>query len=360
MQKNTQILEILQSFWPRNKAKGLLAQTVLMQEIESGVFGSDAGEKIFQGCWLFAPKENDFYKFRFCFFVHPVVMKSGDFRTNPKSVLGQMYRPFYAISDFMNNSGVGIIYAIALTESGELPLEDIKNRNFAGIEWRFLYFNNGKLVEKNPIGFFGGWEGSRGRAGKGGNRDEITKEKFEQIDEKVLTDLLLNELFYTGFVKGVLKKPVNDPYDVDSFLLSISQKYIFPMEIKEKFAGKNGNEKFFGIDAGRVMMLLRLCLPNDSNSIYLIREVDESARFIGWKYMTFTDLIMTSSWNLQAGGIGMGGQNTQTIRLPYDKFRDFDKTTITEENLKKIGNLPKDIKEIAKQFGSELSARFRN
>ena len=72
------------------------------------------------------------------------------------------------------------------------------------------------------------------------------------------------------------------------------------MEIKEKFAGQSGREKFFGIDAGRIMMLLRLCLPNDSNALYLIKELDEAGSFIGWKFITLRDIIMTASWNPQA------------------------------------------------------------
>ena len=67
---------------------------------------------------------------------------------------------------------------------------------------------------------------------------------------------------------------------------------------------------------------------------------------------------MTSSWNLQAGGPGMGGQSTQTIRLPYEYFKDFIAHEITEDNLRKIGNLPKDVKAIAKQFGAELLIKF--
>ena len=165
-------------------------------------------------------------------------------------------------------------------------------------------------------------------------------------------------MFYAGFLKTVHKKPLNDPYDVDLFLISISQKHIFPMEIKEKFPWASGNDKFFGIDAGRIMMLLRLCLPNDANSVYLIRELDESGKFIGWKYMTLSDIIMTASWNLQAGGPGMGGQSTQTIRLPYKHFKNFTDNDLTEENLKVIGNMPKDIKTIAKHFGEELSEKF--
>ncbi|KJJ85796.1 hypothetical protein OMAG_000350 [Candidatus Omnitrophus magneticus] len=106
------------------------------------------------------------------------------------------------------------------------------------------------------------------------------------------------------------------------------------------------------------MMLLRLCLPNDANAIYLIREMDDNAQFIGWKYVTLSDIVMTSSWNLQAGGIGMGGQNTQTVRLPYEYFRNFDEDVISEEKFIKIGNLSRNIKILARQFYDELTLKF--
>jgi len=358
MDKIPKIVQILEDFWPKNKAKGLLAQTIFSQEIKANKFGSDAGEKIIPGCWLIAPKGEDFYKFRFCFFVHPEVVKTNELTAEIKRHLGEMYRPFYAIAEFMNNGGIGIIYVTIHTKDGLLPFDEIKKRNFENVKWHFFSFENGKFITKNPFGFFEKWEGNRGRASYGHGWESVIKNKIIKLNNEVLTELLLNEMFYVGFVKGTLKKPLNDPYDVDSFLLSISQKHIFPMEIKQKFPGQNRNEKFFGIDAGRIMMLLRLCIPNDANAIYLVREMDETGVFIGWKYITLTDIIMTSSWNLQAGGPGMGGQSTQTIRLPYDYFKEFNENELSEDNLKKTGNLPKDIKEMARRFGTELSKRF--
>ena len=259
----------------------------------------------------------------------------------------------------MNNAGIGVIYAITLTEKGELPIKEIKQKGFESVKWKFFIFENGGFSPKDPIGFFDKWDGTRGRASTGGGWTRETKRKIQKLDRETLTEMALNELIYPGFIKGTLKKPVKDPYDVDAFLISISQKNIFPMEIKEKFPGENNHEKFFGIDAGRVMMLLRLCIPNDSNAIYLIRELDEEGRFIGWKYITLSDIIMASGWNLQAGGPGMGGQQTQTIKLPYEYFKDFNTQEIAEDNLKAIGNLPKDVKSIAKQFSQELEKKFR-
>jgi hypothetical protein len=358
MDMKTEIVEILENFWPKNKAKGLLAQTIFSEEIEDNNFGKDAKEKFLPGCWLIAPKSADSYKFRFCFFVHPKVIKTNEITTEIKELLGEKYRPFYAISEFMNNTGIGIVYVIVHTVDGNLPIDKIKKRNFVGVNWHFFSFESGCFVTRDPFEFFGRWEGNRGRASYGHGWDANVKKKIENLSNEVLIELLLNEMFYVGLVKGTLKKPLNDPYDVDSFLMSLSQKHIFPIEIKEKFPGQNREKQFFGIDAGRIMMLLRLCIPNNSNAVYLIREMNEEGKFKGWKYITLSDIIMTSGWNLMAGGPGMGGQSTQTIILPYDYFKDFNEREISEDNLKKIGDLPKDIKNMAEQFGTELSAKF--
>ena len=46
MQGNSGLVSLLESFWPKNKAKGLLAQTVFHSVINKGLFGADGAEKI--------------------------------------------------------------------------------------------------------------------------------------------------------------------------------------------------------------------------------------------------------------------------------------------------------------------------
>ena len=358
MRDNSNLIELLESLWKSNKAKGLLAQGILFEELEKGTFGTDALDKILTGCWLLSPKQSDYYKFRYCFFIHPKLGKTETKQIEPKEVLGDKFRPFFAVAEFMNSASIGINYVMTSTDDGQIPLDDMKARRFQKLRWKFLCFQNGEFVQRDPFEFFQKWSGTRGRASYGKTWDAGIKERMQNLSGNTLEALLLNELFYTGFIKETLKKPLNDPYDVDSFLLSISQKHILPMEIKEKFPREAKDGKFFGIDAGRIMMLLRLCLPNEANAIYLIRELDERGNFQGWKYITLADIVMTSSWNLQGGGKGMGGQSTQTVRLPYDYFKKFDANEISEDRLKEIGSLPKDAKNVAKQFGNELQSRF--
>jgi hypothetical protein len=45
---------------------------------------------------------------------------------------------------------------------------------------------------------------------------------------------------------------------------------------------------------------------------------------------------LTSGWNLQGGGKGMGGQSTQTIKLPYNEFEPLTEKTFEEDSLKQI------------------------
>ena len=167
MDDTNQIVEILEGIWPRNKAKGLYAQVALCQDIDAGRFGLDASEKFLSGCWFLAPKEADFYKFRFSFFVHPSVRASDEDTISPKEVLGEKYRPFHAIAEFLNNAGIGVIYVTTLTQNGELPLENIMTRNYEAIEWNFDSFQNGKFAPNNSSEFFEEWSGNRGRASRG-------------------------------------------------------------------------------------------------------------------------------------------------------------------------------------------------
>ncbi len=354
-----ELAAVLEGLWPKNKAKGLLAQTVLSGEVERGAFGGDARDKLMPGCWLVSPKEHDFFKFRFAFFVHPSIMRT---ETGPwtdlRSLLGEKYRPFHAVSEFLNSAGIGVIYAVPNTRDGTLPLTEVRNSNFENINWSLYRLSNGEFAEIGSREFFGRWEGERGRPSRGGDWDPGVRQEIRRLDGGILLKLVMNELFYAGFLKGVLRKPLNDPYDVDAFMVSLSQKHILPMEIKEKFPGSNRNERYFGIDAGRIMMLLRLALPNDANALYIVRETDEQGGFRGWKYTTLSEIVMTSSWNLQAGGRGMGGQSTQTVRLPYSQFKTFDRSTLSEDSLKRMGELPREIREMAVRFREELSSKF--
>jgi hypothetical protein len=346
------LVEYLEEHWTENKAKGIMAQLLFKREMKSKY--SRYRRKFFDGCWVLAPREKDFFKFRFCFFVHSRVMKDAPGEdTEPEDIMKEAVEgfKFRRIASFLNRAGLEVIYAIPVGDS-PLPPEDMR--------W-FLYRYSSRrevLQQIDADAFFSQWEG-KGKPGQGKTWNDRLIQDYLGLEEDELVSLVLNDAFYTSFLKGRLRKPVSDPSDVDGFLLSFSSGIVLPLEIKEKFPAGTGNNMFFGIDAGRILMLLRLCLPNDTNALYIIREVGEAEReFRGWKFMPLSEIILTASWNLQRGGKGMGGQETQTIKLPYHGFKNLESSDLSDSSLEDIGNLPQEIRKLAEEFKRVLEGRF--
>ena len=356
--EKSELLSYLEKYWTENKAKGVMAQILFRKEVKDGIY-SEHRRKFFNGCWILAPKREDFFKFRFCFFVHPILLEKTPAGNElvPEDIMGEAEGlKFRMVAGFLTRAGMGVIYAIP-TGKSLLPPE--------GIRW-FLYRYDDRKEKLHMIDvakFFSRWRGS-GRPGHGGKWEERLKKDYLALSEEELMSLLLNEAFYSTFLKGSLKKgglekSVSDPYDVDGFIISYSGGKVFPLEIKEKYPAKDGDSAFFGIDAGRVLMLLRLCLPNDVNAFYVVREVTKAERkFVDWKFMLLSEMVISASWNLQRGGRGMGGQETQTIRLPYNSFKKLEPSVLSEESLKEIGNLPDEVKRMAGEFRVMIEKEF--
>jgi hypothetical protein len=352
-------VDFFETIWKQNKAWGLAAQVQFENEIADGIF-REHSRKLFHGCWLVSPKTIGFHKIRFCVFVHDKLINSPD-EIDPKLLLGEKDRPFYAIAEYMKNAGVGIIYAVPSAVTPEFSFEAFARKDFSSVIWNLFFYEKEKLAKKPDSSLFQYWEGNRGRATFTKKKWEniITRNMLKKMKVDKLRSMLLNELFITGYLRSTMKKPIADLYDVDGFLISLSQKHILPIELKEKFPVLKDRERYFGIDAGRVLMLLRICIPNDSNALYVIRQVSQAGRKLeAWKFMTLSKIIMTSGWNLQEGGIGMGGQSTHTIKLPYDEFEEITAGTFEEDNLQRISDLPKDVKDIATGYKQAVEKRF--
>src|SRR5687767_12045867 len=101
----------LETIWNQNKARGLTAQAKLIAEFENGNFRRHKG-KLFHGCWLLSPKTPEYYRSRFCVFVHGSLEKQLPDELDPLQLLHNDGRPFYAISEYMANAGIGVVYAV--------------------------------------------------------------------------------------------------------------------------------------------------------------------------------------------------------------------------------------------------------
>jgi len=343
----TQALAYLQRFMTGNKARGMVAEQALETEILA--LSDKAQRKILSGGWLLSPKVPQAYRNRYISFVLPEI------HSTPTGLTDAIYQSerragWQTCATFLEAAAIGITVTAPYTDGNSLTSDvDL-------LRWKTFVYQDEHLIETD-VSPFAVWPGGRGRASHGSPWPEDVLARYEQISDEQLTALTLRQAFFYGYIKQALKLPLYDPYDVDAFVVSYAGA-VMPIEIKEKSRTPQGE---FGLDVGRILMMLRLCLATDSNALYLIREVDGGLGrpLIGWKYMALSDIIMMAQWNAQGGGASMTGGGTQTVMMPAEMFRDFDERILSEENLRIISTLSQSIQVRAKDFADTLGQYLR-
>jgi len=342
--KKTKQIEYLQKFFAPRKARGMAGEISFDDYLLSA--DKPLSQKMFAGSWIITPNKSDAINpvnYRIAVFVLPHIFSTKkELDEFIKNLI--LDRGYQALFSNLKKSGVGVIVSGAIGNSSTIP-DDFSWSNF-------VYFDE-KLVPQAENEPFISLTRGRGRANLNHQPwDNDVINRFNAFSEESLLRLTLKQAFYYSYLKVKLKASYIDPYDVDAFLVGFNGN-VFPVEIKEKSRTDKGE---FGIDAGRILMMMRLCITTDSNALYIIREVDnsESRKLIGYKYITFSDMIMNVSWNLQAGGIGMGGSNTQTIMMTGKAFGDFSLDVLKEDWIEKNCSLTTNVKEKAVEFYSSL------
>lgn len=331
----------MQGIMGSNKAMGLVAQADFQTWVQE--IGGNVQRKYFRGCWVMSPKGSTASR-RMCFFIHDKIESKESMQSAIETLIES--RIFHALCSSINRSGLSVFYCI--------PIGEANTRNLDSLNWTIFKYSHEDLVPLDAEQFFTAWPGT-GRVGRGRPWDSYVVHRYRSINLQILESVALNQVFFNSFVKGRMRKPVADPYDVDGFFVSYEGK-IVPIEIKEKFPFEASGVRLLGIDAGRILMLLRISLPLDCNGLYIIREVEDSEerRFVGWKMTTLDSIIMNSNWTLQAGGRGMTGGPTQTVTFPYDTFSNLTIETFSDESLHRISEFSSIIREKAAAFQSEV------
>lgn len=338
----------LQRFLPHNKARGMIAEIGLAHEL--GLVGEPTIEKLIVGGWLLSPRIIHSQNYRYIVFVLPELYLSVE-EIGIAARACELNRGWQTLATYLSQSGFGVIVSAAWSDNRVSPIENL--------HWRNYVYQDERLHPSEGDQPFSLWPGNRGRASIGSTWQMDVLNRFRQADASNLTSLMLRQAFYNSYLKQKLRKPIDDPYDVDGFLVGYAGT-VMPIEIKEKSPTPDGS---FGLDAGRILMLLRLCLATDSNALYLIREVDnsDSRPLVGWRYITLADMVMGCRWNLQAGGIGMGGGNTQTVMMPGSLFGTFTKANLSEDWLAKHRSLGDSVRmriaELAHGLNEYLTSR---
>lgn len=343
MNKSKQI-KYLQKFFAPKKARGMAGEI----SFDDYLMASDQAlsKKMFAGAWIITPNKSDAVNpvnYRIAVFVLPDIFATKNkLDSHIKNLM--LDRGHQALFSSLKRSGIGVIVSGAVGSTDDVPDD---------FQWSSYVYSDEKLVIKPENEPFLSLTRGRGRANLNHQAwDKDVLKRFNDFSEESLLKLTLKQTFYYSYLKVKLKASFIDPYDVDAFLVGFNGN-VFPVEIKEKSRTDKGE---FGIDAGRILMMMRLCITTDSNALYIIREVDnsQSRSIVGYKYITFSDMLMNVSWNLQAGGIGMGGGNTQTIMMTCKAFHDFNLDVLKEEWIDQNCSLTKNVKEKALKFYTSL------
>lgn len=329
-----------------NKALGLLAQF----KFESWVSGQpiSISNKYFSGCWILSPR-NGVPDQRICFFTHDKIVEPDDMESIIQLISSD--RKFHSMCSSLVRAGLGVVYGF--------PVSIDKVTNFDSLNWLLFRYNDESLTLLDADSFFSSWP-RRGRRGRSGPWTDHVNSRYEELDDAGLESLVLNQVFYDSFIKGRYRLTISEPYDVDGFIISYSGE-VFPLEIKEKFPFETNTGLRFGVDVGRILMLLRICLPLNSNAMYLIREVESSEErtFVGWKMTRLDTLLLKSYWQGIGGGRGMTGGATQTITMPYSDYSDIDKNTFSEDTLHQISQMSEVVRNQADIFRQEVERLFK-
>lgn len=337
-----QVIDYLKRFLTHNKARGMVAEMSLENEV--GIKGSPSEQKLLSGGWILSPKVDDFHQYRYQISVLPNLHTNAIELQQSVTEL-ENDRGWQALATFLSASGIGIIVSGAWSNQFAHSLDHLT--------WQHYIYKDERLIPTQGDNPFSVWAGTRGRASKGSEWQTDVVQRFENVLPEQLMSLGMRQAFFYGYLKQQLNKPLEDPYDVDAFIVSFAGR-VMPVEIKEKSPTPQGD---FGLDAGRILMMLRLCLATDSNALYLIREVDNSPvrKLVHWRYITLADMVIGSRWNLQAGGAGMLGGGTQTVMIAGSLFGEFTLDNLSEKWLAENTSLKSSVRVAANNLTQNLS-----
>lgn len=336
-------VSFLQEYLTHNKARGMVSEYALETHLQT--YAPPLATKFLPGGWVISPKTGTPPRLRVVAIVLPQLFEN-DPELHAEIESKQTDRGFQALATFLSQSAIGVIVAGAVSTG--------MYGGLTGLTWRNYSYRNERLLLNTGDEPYTKWPGNRGVARRAGGPawDADVIARYAELDSEQLTGLTLRQAYNITYLKQRLKKPFDDPYDVDAFIVSFRQA-VMPVEIKEKSRTPDGD---FGLDAGRILMMLRMCLATDSNALYIIREVEAGAgrRLIGWRCITLSNLIMGCSWNLQQGGRGMGGGATQTVMMPGSLFEAFTEENFSEEWLAGNSSLQGSVRAKAQEITVSL------
>jgi hypothetical protein len=141
------------------------------------------------------------------------------------------------------------------------------------------------------------------------------------------------------FTKENLRVNLQNAYmtemsDIDGIFWG--QQYTYPIEIKEKTAGDDGNKvgEFFVIDVGPFVKLAYYAAKKGNlHSLFFVREINNTTdrELVNWWFITFDKMAQFASWVPMGGGTNMQGGGSTVVKIPKVEF-----TALTKESLEDL------------------------
>jgi len=148
-------------------------------------------------------------------------------------------------------------------------------------------------------------------------RDRISRASMPWNDSDLVRDMFWFE--YSRYYCQVDFLVSNN--DLDLFIIGKSGS-AYPVELKSKAPVLDDIlGDWFGLDIGPfAKMTFFTANSMHTDALYIVQEVDRDRNLVQWLGIKFTDLVKSCSWVGQAGGTGMGGGTSSTIKIPKLAF----------------------------------------
>ena len=321
---NNHAINFLESQWSdknKNKIKGITAELRFEAFLKTASV-SQLYKYLIPGGWIMEPSQNTIInpptQGRIAIIPIPTAFSwSGNVTTLPfpAQVLAESYFSQVGIStyftkyDTQRNINIENTFVIPAT----------KNYQTAYTLDFFKISTLGLIPETLPV-IMRNFTNRKGLVGlRAYINNKINSNQYPWNDVQLVTNLFWKE--YSRYF--LHRRFLASANDLDFFLIGLSNK-AYPVEFKSKTVVSNSKMgDWFGLDIGPFAKLSYfVSLSNNMEALYFVEEVDKNGLTLDYWGVKFTELLRNCFWVSQAGGKGMGGGVSNTVKIPKSIFRN--------------------------------------
>ena len=168
----------LEKYIKNNKARGMVAEFAF----DSFVRDARAQSKVYEGAWLLAPKQTDFYRLRHAVFVLPLLFETETELS--EFVAGrEADNRFQALAAFLTQNALAVVVSGAIAT----PKPGI-------YQWRNYLYSKNRLFACKGTAPFESWAKNNGRAVAGEKWQPDICDRFDKLDQSQVRSYAVGRL----------------------------------------------------------------------------------------------------------------------------------------------------------------------